>query len=84
MKIFDFSLTADDKSQRRDKYPACILADEPTGNLDHETAGEIFDCLVDLARREKCAVLIVTHDRELAGKCDRILQLENGRILVQK
>lgn len=65
-------------------HPACILADEPTGNLDRETAGEIFDCLVDLARREKCAVLIVTHDRELAGKCDRILQLENGRILVQK
>ncbi|MGN1209278.1 MAG: ABC transporter ATP-binding protein, partial [Duodenibacillus sp.] len=65
-------------------HPTCILADEPTGNLDHETAGEIFECLVNLARRENCAVLIVTHDRELAGRCDRILLLENGRIEVQK
>ncbi len=60
--------------------PACILADEPTGNLDQDTAGEVFDALVQSARSRGCAVLIVTHDPQLAARCDRILRLSEGRI----
>lgn len=60
--------------------PACILADEPTGNLDHETATDVFEAFVDSARSHGCAVLIVTHDASLAARCDRILRLAEGRI----
>lgn len=60
--------------------PACILADEPTGNLDHETAMDVFEAFVESARSRGCAVLIVTHDAALAARCDRILRLAEGRI----
>ncbi len=60
--------------------PACILADEPTGNLDHDTALDVFEALTQSARSRGCAVLIVTHDAALAARCDRILRLSEGKI----
>ncbi len=60
--------------------PACVLADEPTGNLDRDTARSVFEVFVKLARERGTAIAIVTHDPELAALCDRTLKLVDGRI----
>ena len=55
-----------------------LLADEPTGNLDHGTAMKVFERLITLARETGVAVLVATHNLELADRMDRVLALEEG------
>jgi lipoprotein-releasing system ATP-binding protein len=58
--------------------PAVLLADEPTGNLDPETADVVFDAMIEVARAGRVAALVATHNPELARRMDRILRLGNG------
>ena len=60
--------------------PACVLADEPTGNLDRENAGRIFDLILDLNRRYGAAFVMVTHDSQLAARMGRRLAMTDGKI----
>ena len=61
--------------------PKILLADEPTGNLDPRTAGGVFEALIEIVRVEGLAALIATHNYELARKMDRMLLLDEGRIV---
>lgn len=60
--------------------PDCILADEPTGNLDADTAAQVFESFLALAHRRGTAIIIVTHDQGLARRCDRVVRLVEGEI----
>jgi lipoprotein-releasing system ATP-binding protein len=58
--------------------PSAILADEPTGNLDRQTAGVVFDLLLDRVRSQQASLIMVTHDPQLAARADRVLHLKDG------
>ena len=60
--------------------PSLILADEPTGNLDGETGGAVIDILFSLRAERAVTLVLITHDEQLAARCDRILRMTDGRI----
>jgi len=60
--------------------PACVLGDEPTGNLDEKTAATVFEMMLDLNRAQRTSLVLVTHDRRLARKLDRVVELHEGKL----
>jgi lipoprotein-releasing system ATP-binding protein len=64
--------------------PACVLADEPTGNLDSHTADEVFDAMVRLSASHGTAFIIVTHDAGIAARAERRFELKDGKLWPEK
>jgi predicted ABC-type transport system involved in lysophospholipase L1 biosynthesis ATPase subunit len=60
--------------------PKILLADEPTGSLDEKSSGTVFELLLDMVATEGVTLVMATHDRGLAGRCDRLLEMHEGRI----
>ena len=60
--------------------PKVLLADEPTGSLDEQTSETVFQLLLDMAENENVTLLMATHDRGLAYRCDRFVEMHDGRI----
>ena len=61
--------------------PRLVLADEPTSALDSQTGREVVELLLSLAREQSCPILMVTHDTRIADVADRIIRMEDGRIV---
>ena len=61
--------------------PSLVLADEPTGNLDHSSAESIFELLSELKQETGCSLVVVTHDRDLASRFERQIEMRDGVVM---